>query len=98
MLQGNEFYYISNNIDDYEDLAELESQADASSDINELVNIDLTTQAIELEPKLEASSIEETDFLTFLDIFAKLTVDLRGLQLKIEESVIKMKKFALRKL
>ena len=76
-------------------MVELESQADASSDINELVIIDLTTQNIEHEPKREASSIEETDFLTLLDIVVKLTVDVRGLYLTIEESVIKNEKLLL---
>ena len=87
-MQGNESYYIS-NIEDYEDLVDLESQVDTSSDINEVVDIDLTTPHVELEPKREANSIEKTDFLTFLDIVGKLTEDVRGLQLKNDESARK---------
>ena len=118
-IQGNDSYYIS-NIDDYEDLVELESQADTSSDLNEAVNIDLTTPHVELEPKGEANFIEKTDFLTFLDtphvelepkgeaniiektdfltfldIVGKLTEDVRGLQLTINESARKNEKLLL---
>ena len=91
-MQGNDSYFIS-NIDDSEDLVglELESQADTSSDVNELVDLDIPTPHAELAHKTEASSIEKTGFLTFLDIIGKLTEDVRGLQIKFEESAKKMK-------
>ena len=90
-LKGKDSYFIS-NIDDSETMTELESQCDIYDDMSELVNMDFPTPRAEFHPEKEASSIEKTDFLVFLDLIGKLTEDLRGLQFKIDESTKKNEK------
>ena len=90
-LKGKDSYLIS-NIDDSETMTELESQCDIYDDMSELVNMDFPTPRAEFHPEKEASSIEKTDFLVFLDLIGKLTEDLRGLQFKIDESTKKNEK------
>ena len=83
-LQGNDSYYVL-NIEDPEAIVEHEDQSDVSDSINDPVNFEFPTPRAELQPYEQNSSIEKTDFLVFLDIVGKLTDDIRGLQVKINE-------------
>ena len=49
------------------------------------VNFEFPTPRAEIQPDEQNSSIEKTDFLVLLDIVGKLTDDIRGLQVKIDE-------------
>ena len=73
------------NIEDPEAIVEHEDQSDVSDSINDPVNFEFPTPRAELQPYEQNSSIEKTDFLVFLDIVGKLTDDIRGLQVKINE-------------
>ena len=82
--KGNESYYIS-NIEDPEALVELDDQSDVSVNLNDPNNFEFPTPRAELQFNGQNSPIEKKDFMVFLNIVGKLTDDIRGLQLKIDE-------------
>ena len=79
-LQGNDLYYVL-NIEDPEAIVELEDQ----SGVSDPVTFEFPTPCAELQLDEQHSSIEKTNFLALLDIVGKLTDDIRGLQVRIDE-------------